>query len=254
MHSTPASAAAAANLVSLCLADAAAVEAVVFGSNGVAEGLSQDATLIDFSTIGVARTCELAGRLLAQTGAAWLDCPVSGGVAGAQAGGLVVFAGGDAERLARAKPLLDHLAARVTVFGPVGSGQAAKLCNQLIVSANLLAIAEAFRLGQAFDLEVARLPEALSGGFADSRPLQVFGPRMASPRDTAQSVGSVATMGKDVAAIAEAAAERRLDLPLAERVGELYREAVARGLGDEDLPALLNLYGRLPPVREALHA
>ncbi len=254
IHCTPASAAAAANLVCLCLTDAAAVEAVVFGPNGVAEGLSCDATVIDFSTIGVAHTCELAGRLSARTGASWLDCPVSGGVAGAQAGSLVVFAGGDAERLARARPLLDRLAARVTLFGPVGSGQAVKLCNQLIVSANLLAIAEAFRLGQALGLDVAKLPEALEGGFADSRPLQVFGPRMASPRDAADPVGSVATMAKDVAAVAEAAEDRRLDLPLAERVGELYREATSTGLAGEDLAALIRLRGGLELARESLHA
>jgi 3-hydroxyisobutyrate dehydrogenase-like beta-hydroxyacid dehydrogenase len=235
-------AAADADFVCTCLADGAAVESALFG--GVGLQLKPGAMIIDFSTVGVAAARNLAARAAASHGAAWLDAPVSGGVAGAQAGQLVIFAGGDAKVLARAETVLRHVSARVTHMGDVGAGQAAKLCNQLIVSANLLAIAEAFALGEKLGVDVTQLPAALQGGFADSRPLQLFGPRMALPVDPGPAVSEVRTMAKDVAAIMEAAADASVAMKLAPHLQALYQQAIEAGLGAADLPALMQVYRR----------
>jgi 3-hydroxyisobutyrate dehydrogenase/2-hydroxy-3-oxopropionate reductase len=228
-----------AKFICLCLTDASAVEAVIFGD--AAKYLVQGAIVIDFSTIGVAAARDFAARASA-AGVAWLDCPVSGGVAGATAGSLSIFAGGDVAALKQAQPLLDCVAARVTRLGDAGAGQAAKLCNQLIVSTSLVAIAEALALAGSLDVDVEQLVGALRGGFADSKPLQIFGPRMAQASDSGPKVAEIATMMKDVDAIAQTAATLPIATPLLDRVRELYARALQAGLGRDDLPALIRLY------------
>lgn len=231
-----------ADFVCTCLTDGVAVESALFGGAGLQ--LKPSATIIDFSTVGVAAAQHLAARAAASLGAAWLDAPVSGGAAGAQAGQLVIFAGGDANVLSRAETVLQHVSTRVTHMGGVGAGQAAKLCNQLIVSANLLAIAEAFALGEKLGVEITQLPAALQGGFADSRPLQLFGPRMALLVDPGPAVSEVRTMAKDIAAIMEAAAAAKVAMRLAPHLQALYQQAIEAGLGAADLPALMQMYRR----------
>jgi len=239
---SPAEAAADASFVCLCLTDAAAVEDVLFGQAALADALSDKSVVIDFSTIGVTSAERLASRVMDRSGATWLDCPVSGGVAGAEAGSLVIFAGGEPAVLERAAPLLNQLSARVTRMGGVGSGQAAKLCNQLIVTVNLIAIAEAISLGEALGVDVAQLPAALEGGFADSIPLRIFGPRMAALDDPGPIVGTIHTMQKDIEAILNEARDSRATVTLLEYVDSLYRRLLDAGLGSEDLPALMRLY------------
>ena len=234
---SPAEAAADASFVCLCLTDAAAVEDVLFGQAALADALSDKSVVIDFSTIGVTSAEKLASRVMDRSGATWLDCPVSGGVAGAKAGSLVIFAGGEPAVLERATPLLNQLSARVTRMGGVGSGQAAKLCNQLIVTVNLIAIAEAISLGEALGVDVA-----LEGGFADSIPLRIFGPRMAALDDPGPIVGTIHTMQKDIEAILNEARDSRATVTLLEYVDSLYRRLHDAGLGSEDLPALMRLY------------
>jgi 3-hydroxyisobutyrate dehydrogenase/2-hydroxy-3-oxopropionate reductase len=128
-------------------------------------------------------------------------------------------------------------------MGDVGAGQAAKLCNQLIVAANVIAIAEAFALADALGLDARLLPGALAGGFADSTPLQVFGPRMALATDPGPPVSALRTMYKDAAEVRRAAAEAcKTPLPLLEAVDAVYRTADEAGHGLEDLPSLMRLY------------
>ena len=239
---SPAEAAVDAPFVCLCLTDAAAVEDVLFGQVALADALSTKSVVIDFSTIGVTCAERLGSRLMDRSGATWLDCPVSGGVAGAKAGSLAIFAGGEPAVLERATPLLNQLSARVTHMGGVGSGQAAKLCNQLIVAVNLMAIAEAISLGDALGVDVAQLPVALEGGFADSKPLQIFGPRMAALNDPGPIVSAIRTMQKDTETILNAARDSSATVTLLEHVDSLYRCLLDAGLGSEDLPALMCLY------------
>nr|WP_047165516.1 NAD(P)-dependent oxidoreductase [Sphingomonas sp. Y57] len=239
---TPAEAVADTEVVCLCLTDADAVERVIFGNGGAARALAPGALVVDFSTIGPDATRGFARRLAETGDAQWLDCPVSGGVAGAEAGTLAILAGGDAAAIDRVRPLLALLSARVTRMGGVGAGQAAKLCNQLIVATNMLAIAEAMHVGEALGIDLAQLPVAFQGGFADSRPLQLFGPRMAPPADPGPPVSELRTMYKDIRSIRAAAAAAAAGTPLLASVEAMWTRLIDAGRGGEDVPGLMRLY------------
>jgi 3-hydroxyisobutyrate dehydrogenase-like beta-hydroxyacid dehydrogenase len=240
---TPADAIDSADFICLMLTDAAAANAVLFGAHGVAAAGRPAQLLIDFSTLGPAATHSLAEKLRAQCGMRWVDCPVSGGVNGATAGRLVAFCGGDEQDVTRARAVLGPLMARVNYLGPLGAGQALKLCNQIIVATNLVAIAEALSLASAFGLDRRQLPEALSGGFADSQPLQIFGPRMAAGVTTPK-LGELALMLKDVEAAVATASAAGSPSPLTRQVMAMYRQASELRLDNDDVGALMRLYER----------
>ncbi|CAN0408387.1 unnamed protein product, partial [Phaeothamnion confervicola] len=172
---TAASAAAAvqgADLVITNLPTPEAVEAAVFGANGVAGAMTPPQMLIDFSTIKVEQGREFAARLETQAGCPWVDAPVSGGPPAAGAGTLTVMAGGRAADIERIRPLMADIAARFTHMGAIGSGLAAKMLNQLIVGAIHVVMAEAASMAEAAGIDAARLPECLAGGHADGSLLQ----------------------------------------------------------------------------------
>lgn len=121
------------DIIILCVADTAAVQAVVDGERGLAIGLCAGKIVVDMSTIDATVTRRLAERLRRETGAGWIDAPVSGGPPGAEAGTLAVMAGGDAAEFERSKAVVNHLAGRYTLMGPVGAGQTTKMINQVIV-------------------------------------------------------------------------------------------------------------------------
>ncbi|WP_323016249.1 NAD(P)-dependent oxidoreductase [Castellaniella sp.] len=227
--------------VALCLFDADAVEAVVFGPDGLARSDSL-AVLIDHSSIAPDRTRDFAARLSQTNGAVWLDAPVSGGTGGAAAGTLAIMAGGPADLCDQVRPLLlQAYAQRVTHMGPVGAGQVAKLCNQTIVATTIAAIAEAVALAQDAGVDAERLPQALAGGWADSTLLQMFVPRMtqaAAPPPQA----SLGTMLKDLDTVADLARRQGTPVPVAAAVGQTYRLAERRGLGAADTSQLIRLY------------
>jgi 3-hydroxyisobutyrate dehydrogenase/2-hydroxy-3-oxopropionate reductase len=225
-------------LVALCLTDAAAIEEVVFGAEGIAQAGrpagAQSRLVIDFSTIGPDASRNFAARLARASGDRWLDSPVSGGVRGAAAGTLIVFCGGAPEDVVRASPILRAVAQRAKRVGEVGAGQSVKLCNQLIVATTLLAIADSIALGRECGLDVAALPAMLAGGFADSPLLRLFGPRMATGQ-TEPPTGTIGTMLKDVDAIALMAEQAGVSTPLLKDVRKIYR---ARGHANDDLVTL----------------
>ena len=240
---TPAEAAENAHVICLCLANASATEAVLFGESGVAAARNPAPLLVDFSTIGPGRTLEFARRLHERRRIDWVDAPVSGGATGAAQGKLVIFCGGSAADLDRLAPLFAALAQRITRVGELGSGQTVKLCNQLIVASNLVAIAEALTLAAENGLDPGILPDALTGGFADSIPLQIFGRRMAA-HVTDPKLGELALMRKDLTAVETLARARRVQLPLAAAALGVYEQAANEGLIEEDLSALISLYER----------
>lgn len=235
---TPTEAARGVDGALMCLLDAASVEAVVFGEHGLSQA-GRLPWLVDHASIPPAQTRTLAERLHACCGASWLDAPVSGGVTGAQSGRLTVMAGGDAQALALAEPALRAYASQITHVGPSGAGQAAKLCNQIIVSSTVAAIAEALVFAQRNGIDAARLPQALAGGWADSRPLQVFVPRMLQAQP--ESIGALSTMLKDVDTAMAVAQETGAPLPVTACVQQLLRMASATGLGQAELSALIGL-------------
>jgi 3-hydroxyisobutyrate dehydrogenase len=239
-----------ADLVGLCLTDHRAVEAVVAGDQGLAAIGSAGAgkVFVDFSTIGPEVTVRVAEELRAETGAGWVDAPVSGGVPGAETGTLVVFAGGDPADIARAQPLFACVAARVTTMGPSGAGQTTKVCNQMIVAVNVLTIAETFAFARRAGVAVENLAEALAGGFADSKPLQIFGPRMATHRFTPRQSG-IELMGKDLGLSQALAGKLGAATPVSALCAALYQTIRQRPDIDysADVSELVRVYEKDAP-------
>ena len=235
------------DIVCLCLTDTKAVEALMFGDDGTDSGMASviraGHTVVDFSSIAPDATVRMAEKLRAERGAAWVDAPVSGGLPAARAGTLIVFAGGEANDIARAAPVFNALAIRVTHMGSQGAGQFAKSCNQMIVACNLMVIGEMLAFAQSAGIEMSRMPGALAGGFADSLPLQIFGHRMARHVDTPR-IGALATFKKDIDQVARLAAERGAYVPMTSRAVELYAEAMAHvDVGvDADSSRLIRLF------------
>lgn len=238
---SPATLAAACDVIALCVTDAAALQAVVFGAQGVAAGARPGLVLVDHSTVHPQVARELAARLAAQ-GVAWVDAPVSGGPAGARDGRLAVFAGGDAAALRRAEPLLRCYAARITHLGGPGSGQAAKACNQMLSFGTAAMLAEALNLARRLGLDVSRLPEALQGGFADSAVLRHYAPAMLSGRYQGSTLNAV----KDMDIALDLGRESGTPLPMAGVLASLYRLLVQQGHTDLGMAGVMRLYADGP--------
>lgn len=228
------------DVVMLCLADTAAVETVVFGADGLAKGLTQGQVVVDFSSIDPLATREFAARLHRGNGVHWIDAPVSGGTAGAAAGTLVMLVGAEAELLERVRPCFTPLAQRVSRLGGVGAGQTAKLCNQMIVACNAAVIAETAAMARRAGIDPAALTEALAGGFADSRPLQILLPQMAAHDFSLR--WKVRTLAKDLAGAVDFGAQLGAALPMSVRGADLLAAHAAKGYADADLSTLIAAY------------
>ena len=238
---TPCEVAEASEVIFSCVTNTAAVENVVFGPHGISEADGQGKLLIDHSSIHPEATRNFAERLLKRNGMSWLDAPVSGGVTGAETGTLTIMAGGRDEDFERAKPFLAYLSQRLSHIGSVGAGQTAKLCNQVIVGCSFAVIAEALRLAENAGIDARSLIEAMSGGFADSKPLQVFGPRTL---DTiTEPLARIDVVLKDVDTALDVARQSKTPMPMTVTAGELYRMLVARGLGSAEFDALYQNLG-----------
>lgn len=242
---TPAQAASGVDGVLMCLFDQVAAEAVVFSDDGIARGAGLK-WLVDHSSMSPEATRALSARLRDTCGADWIDAPVSGGIGGVEAGTLAVMCGGEATHLGQATQAIRAYAGNVTHMGPSGTGQATKLCNQTIVATTVLAIAEAIGFAQRNGIEVDRLAGALAGGWADSKPLQVFAPRMIRTQE--QSIGALQTMLKDVDNVLAAARESGAPMPVTASVQQVLRIAEAMGLGTAELSAVVSVV--LPERRE----
>ena len=166
-----------ADTVILMLPDTPDVEAVLFGPNGVAEGLTPGKTVIDMSSISPIATKAIAARIAA-LGCDYLDAPVSGGEVGAKAASLTIMVGGTEAAFAQAEPLFRLMGKNVTLVGGVGDGQTTKVANQIIVALTIEAVGEALLFASKAGADPARVRQALMGGFAASRILEVHGERM----------------------------------------------------------------------------
>lgn len=239
---SPADVAAKSDIVFMCLTDTKAVEAAVFGENGVAEGARKGSVLVDFSSIQPEASRRMAERLKTETGMDWIDAPVSGGVPGAEAGSLAIMAGGDADVFARVEAVVLKMAARFTLMGPAGAGQTTKLCNQVIVGCTMAVLAEAARLAINAGVDATRLPEALAGGFADSKPLQIFLPRMVNAQHE-PPLGHVYTMLKDLDSVTELARSCASPVPFTAMAAEQFRLLGVRGGDKADALEIYKLSG-----------
>jgi 3-hydroxyisobutyrate dehydrogenase len=235
-----AEAARGADLVLLNLPTVAAVESAVLGEGGVASVLKAPQLVVDFSTIPPAKAKELAGKLRAAGGAGWIDAPVSGGPPASGDGTLTVMAGGEKPEFERALPLLEDVSARCTHLGPVGSGLAAKMINQLVVGIGHAMLAEAIVLAEGAGLDAAKVPQALAGGLADSNLMQRFYPRMVKREFAPQ--GYVRQLLKDLEMVHEFAAATKSPTPMTAQALSLFRMLAHLGHTELDSTALIKLY------------
>ncbi|WKJ92067.1 NAD(P)-dependent oxidoreductase [Methylomonas montana] len=231
----------ASDVVILCLTDTAAVEAVV-REQIIANG-SADKLLIDLSSIHPDATRRMAAELRAACGMRWVDAPVSGGTAGAEQGSLAIMAGGADSDIEIAREVLRPLYSRLTHMGVVGSGQTTKICNQMIVSCNVLVIAEMMALAKSAGVDAAKIPEALAGGFADSKPLQIVGPEMADKRFEPVK-WRVKTLLKDLHMAVDLAGKQGSAVPISGLAAQLMQLHGSGGFLEQDPSTLIKLYAQ----------
>lgn len=225
------------DVVFVNVADDAALEAVLFGSDGLATAPGR-AIVIDMGTTSPSTTRACARRL-AERGMGMIDAPVSGGEAGAIAGTLSIMAGGDAALFERVRPLLDCLGKNIVHVGDTGAGQIAKACNQIVVSATLLGVAEAFHFARRQGVDPARVRAALLGGSASSKILEIHGQRML---DANYRPGFRARLHKkDLDIVLAEAGALGIDLASIQAAARLMTQLVEAGRGDEDSAAIHTL-------------
>ena len=236
---SPRAVAEAADIVIVCVTNTPAAEAVIEGPDGALSGLSSGKILIDMgtTTVTAARRFAASG---ADNGVIVLDAPVSGGQLGAETGALTVMVGGDADGFASALPVLEAMGSHITLVGDSGAGQIAKAANQIIVGLTIGAVSEALGFAKAAGVDPGRVRDAIRGGFAESRILEVHGKRMVEgdfvpgARSTVQE--------KDLRQAAEFARSCGRDLPVTDLVRDLYLKLMDIGDGDLDHAALYRLY------------
>ena len=229
------------DIIMLCVTDTSAVKSVVFSESAIISKGDSRKILVDFSSIDPAETKKMAAELLQRTGMQWIDSPVSGGVAGVEQGTLAIMAGGDEQSLNTVRPVLEHLSQRVTHMGPVGSGQVTKVCNQMIVSCNVLVMAEMMALAEKSGVDASLIPTALQGGFADSIPLQLTGPRMANS-EFEPVKWHVKTLLKDLDMANTLSASMQSAIPMSGLGAEIMRLHASQGHADHDPSTLIDLY------------
>ncbi|MGE0332108.1 MAG: NAD(P)-dependent oxidoreductase [Ramlibacter sp.] len=229
VHDSAAQAAGAADVVVSMLENGAVVEDVLF-AQGAAQAMKPGTLVIDMASIKPREARDHAARL-ADIGIAHLDAPVSGGTVGAEAGTLVIMAGGRPEDFARAQPVF-QVFGRATHVGPHGTGQLTKLANQMIVGITIGAVAESLLMCARGGADMARVREAITGGFADSRILQVHGQRMVE-RDFAPRA-RMSVQLKDLRNALATAEEIGFDAPVTRLFEQLYADGIEHGLTDLD--------------------
>ncbi len=238
VHATPAELGAACEAVFTMVTSSADVRAVALGENGLREGMAADTVLIDCSTIAPDAARDIAAQL-AQKRIHMLDAPVSGGAQGAQEATLAIMVGGEETVLARVRPLLEKLGQRIVHVGAAGAGQVAKACNQMIMVAAIEAVAEALHLARAAGVDAGKVREALAGGSAASRVLDVMGKRMVE-RDFAAGI-EARLHHKDFGLLLDAARQSGAVLPLAACVGQQLNALMGAGWGKDDTASLLRV-------------
>ena len=225
-----------ADVVFLMVPDTPDVEKVLFGENGVASGLSAGKTVVDCSSIDPIATKDFAARI-AKLGCGYVDAPVSGGEVGAKAASLTIMCGGDEKTFESVRPLLEKMGKNVTLVGDVGAGQVTKVANQIIVALNIAAVGEALVFASKAGADPAKVRQALMGGFASSRILEVHGERMIK-RSFAPGF-RIALHQKDLNLAMQSARSLGVALPQTAGAAQLMNACAALGHGQDDHSALV---------------
>ncbi|MEZ7845891.1 MAG: NAD(P)-dependent oxidoreductase [Rhodospirillales bacterium] len=234
------------DVVLVCVTSTDGVEKVIFGIGGVAETASPGMVLVDHSTSIVANTKDMAVKLKAETGMGWVDAPVSGGPEGAEAGELAIMAGGGDVDVAIVQSIMDDVSSAFTVFGPVGSGQVAKMVNQVLVLNNYAVLAEALALAEAGGIDASKIPDALATGHAGSNMLKNVFPRMIK-RDYAPK-GYARQLLKDLDMLHDLAKSLKTPTPISSQTASLLRILNSKGHEELDGIAIMKLYDQSDTV------
>lgn len=235
---TPREVAENADIIFTCVSDTPDVEAVLFGEGGAAHGAKAGSVIVDMSTISPDATRGFAARLLAQ-GVEMIDAPVSGGEAGAIAGTLSIMAGGKPDVFARVKPYFEKMGKNIVLVGTNGAGQVAKACNQIVIAVAIEGVAEALLLAEKSGVDTAKVREALMGGFAGSKVLEVHGNRMIS--NDFKPGFKAKLHRKDMGIVMDAAKKTGLALPAA-TIATLHMDAAIKdGDGELDSSAIFKV-------------
>ena len=239
--SSPREVAERAPIVIVMVSDTPALERVIGEDDGVANGIAPGNLVIDMGTTAVPATRAIAKAIM-DRGGEYIDAPVSGGELGAKSGTLTIMAGGSEDAIARAMPCFEAMGRNVTHVGDVGAGQIAKAANQVVVGLTIGAVAEALALARRAGADPAKVREALLGGFAASRILELHGQRMI---DGAFAPGGKATtQRKDMQQALDLAASLELELPATRLSRDLYDRLIADGGGDLDHSGLYTVIDR----------
>ncbi|UCE53151.1 MAG: NAD-binding protein, partial [Desulfobacterales bacterium] len=230
------------DVVITMLPDSPEVEKVVFGKDGVLEGVSSGMLFIDMSTIAPA-TARSVYETLKAKGVESLDAPVSGGEVGAKEGALSIMVGGTEDAFQRAMPIFEVMGKNIVLIGEPGAGQVTKACNQIVVGVTIQAVSEALILARNSGVDPARVREALLGGFAQSRILELHGQRIIDR--TFQPGFRIRLHRKDLGIALQTGRELSLPLMTTSTVAELMNALIARGDGDLDHSGLALLLEQL---------
>ncbi|RDJ27370.1 2-hydroxy-3-oxopropionate reductase [Bosea caraganae] len=236
VHPTPKAVAAASEIVVLMLPDTPQVEEVLFATNGVALGLSKGSIVVDMSSISPMATKEFAAKIEAG-GSHYLDAPVSGGEVGAKAASLTIMVGGPEETFAKVKPLFELMGKNITLVGGNGDGQTTKVANQIIVALTIEAVAEALLFASKAGADPAKVRQALMGGFASSKILEIHGERMV--KRTFNPGFRIGLHQKDLNLALQSARAIGVSLPNTATAQELFNACVAHGGKDWDHSAMV---------------
>ena len=224
------------DVIIVMVPDTPDVRAALFNPNGVAEGLSKGKTVVDMSSISPIATKEFAAKI-AEKGCDYVDAPVSGGEVGAKNATLSIMCGGTQAAFDRAKPLFDLMGKNITLVGPVGDGQTTKVANQMIVAMNIQAVGEALLFASKAGADPAKVRQALMGGFASSKILEVHGERMI--KRTFNPGFRIELHQKDLNLAMESARALKLSLPNTAMAAQLFNACAAAGGAQWDHSALV---------------
>ena len=225
-----------ADIIFLMLPDTPDVASVLFGDQGVAAGLGRGKTIVDMSSISPMDTKAFVQRINA-LGCDYLDAPVSGGEVGAKAASLTIMVGGPQATFDRVKPLFELMGKNITLVGANGDGQTTKVANQIIVALNIAAVGEALLFASKAGADPAKVRQALMGGFAASRILEVHGERMI--KRTFAPGFRIGLHQKDLSLALQGARTLGLALPQTANAAQLMQVCAANGMADLDHSALV---------------
>lgn len=240
-YNTPAELAKHSDIIISIVSDTPDVEAILLGENGVIEGAAEGLLVIDMSTISPVATTDIAAKLAAK-GIRMLDAPVSGGEAGAIAGTLTIMVGGEQADFDEAHPVLAAMGKTITLIGGHGAGQVVKACNNMIIAQTLIAVSEAFEMAKKAGIDLGKAREALSGGLAGSKVMEIHAKRMI---DDDYTPGFKAKLhNKDLRIAASTIETYGLNLPGAQLAINYMQQLVDMGYGEIDSAALAKVVSK----------